>query len=138
MSFPLLVLPWCLVWICPNYIQFCKGFCLNASLPVIPSVSLWNLIWTFEGKTNQDKTWTDFEYLICFTISYRSFPHSCSTLGRKIATLCDSFTSKSLKEHICPPLMHMLIFVNFCKYVPFVNLPPYFFPQLKNSLPLEL
>ncbi|XDC57199.1 hypothetical protein R6Z07M_008381 [Ovis aries] len=58
----------------------------------------------------------------------RSFPHSCSTLGRKIATLCDSFTSKSLKEHICPPLMHMLIFVNFFKAPFLVDLKK---PELK-------
>ncbi|KAB0341557.1 hypothetical protein FD754_018483, partial [Muntiacus muntjak] len=57
-----------------------------------------------------------------------SFPHSCSTLGRKIATLCDSFTSKSLKEHICPPLMHMLIFVNFFKAPFLVDLKK---PELK-------
>ncbi|XP_023443335.1 protein ABHD12B [Dasypus novemcinctus] len=42
----------------------------------------------------------------------RSFPHSCSTLGRKIVTLYDSFTSKSLQEHIFPPLMDMLIFLH--------------------------
>ncbi|KAB0395035.1 hypothetical protein E2I00_016455, partial [Balaenoptera physalus] len=48
-----------------------------------------------KGETNQDNTWTDFEYLVCFTVSYRSFPYSCSTLRRKIATLCDSFTIKA-------------------------------------------
>ncbi|MXQ88552.1 hypothetical protein E5288_WYG003833 [Bos mutus] len=58
----------------------------------------------------------------------RSFPHSCSTLRRKIASLCDSFTSKSLKEHICPPLMHMLIFVNFFKAPFLVDLKK---PELK-------
>ncbi|XP_037357733.1 protein ABHD12B [Talpa occidentalis] len=45
----------------------------------------------------------------------RSFPQSCSTLRRKIATLYNSFTSKSLKEHIFPPLMNMLVFVDFFK-----------------------
>ncbi|XP_026979970.1 protein ABHD12B [Sagmatias obliquidens] len=39
----------------------------------------------------------------------RSFPYSCSTLRRKTSTLCTSFTSKSLKEHIFPLLMNMLI-----------------------------
>ncbi|XP_037688667.1 protein ABHD12B isoform X1 [Choloepus didactylus] len=43
----------------------------------------------------------------------RSFPYSCSALRRKIVTLYDSFTSKSLQEHIFPPLMDMLIFLNF-------------------------
>ncbi|XP_008267868.3 protein ABHD12B isoform X3 [Oryctolagus cuniculus] len=47
--------------------------------------------------------------------SVRSFPHSCSTLGRKIAALYNSFTSKPLKEHIFPPLMEMLIYFNFYK-----------------------
>ncbi|XP_007941888.1 protein ABHD12B [Orycteropus afer afer] len=45
----------------------------------------------------------------------QSVPHSCSTLGRKIAALYNSFTSKPLKEHIFPPLMDMLIFLNFFK-----------------------
>ncbi|XP_003121857.2 protein ABHD12B isoform X1 [Sus scrofa] len=58
----------------------------------------------------------------------RSFPHSCSTLGRKIATLHDSFTSKSLKEHIFPPLMDMLIFFNFFKAPFLVDLKK---PELK-------
>ncbi|XP_057576793.1 LOW QUALITY PROTEIN: protein ABHD12B [Hippopotamus amphibius kiboko] len=43
----------------------------------------------------------------------RFLPHSYSTLGRKIAALWESFTSKSLKEHISPPLRNMLIFFNF-------------------------
>lgn len=34
--------------------------------------------------------------------------------------------------------MDMLIFFNFCKYAPFVNSPLHFFPQIKNSLPLQL
>ncbi|KAM9201949.1 protein ABHD12B [Dugong dugon] len=42
-------------------------------------------------------------------------PGSCSTLRRKIAALYNSFTSKPLKEHIFPPLMDMLIFLNFYK-----------------------
>nr|XP_012613451.2 protein ABHD12B isoform X1 [Microcebus murinus] len=45
----------------------------------------------------------------------RSVPHSCSTLGRKIADMYNSFTSKSLKEHIFPPLIEMLIYFNFFK-----------------------
>nr|XP_020020619.1 protein ABHD12B isoform X2 [Castor canadensis] len=45
----------------------------------------------------------------------RFIPHSCSTLGRRIAALYNSFTSKSLKEHIFPPLMDMLIYLNFFK-----------------------
>ncbi|KAM5235472.1 protein ABHD12B [Ctenodactylus gundi] len=40
-------------------------------------------------------------------------PHSCSMLGRKIAALYHSFTSKSLKDHIFPPLVDMLIYLNF-------------------------
>ncbi|XP_005603522.3 protein ABHD12B isoform X2 [Equus caballus] len=47
--------------------------------------------------------------------SGRSIPHSSSTLRRKIATLYDNFTCKSLKEHIFPPLMEMFIFLNFFK-----------------------
>ncbi|XP_024620152.1 protein ABHD12B-like [Neophocaena asiaeorientalis asiaeorientalis] len=42
----------------------------------------------------------------------RSFPYSCSTLRRKTSTLGTSFISKSLKEHIFPPLMNMLIIFN--------------------------
>ncbi|XP_004638850.2 protein ABHD12B [Octodon degus] len=45
----------------------------------------------------------------------RYFPNSCSALGRKIVAMYNSFTSKSLKEHIFPPLMEMLIFLNLCK-----------------------
>ncbi|XP_063103568.1 protein ABHD12B isoform X1 [Cavia porcellus] len=45
----------------------------------------------------------------------RAFPNSCSALGRKIAAMYSSFTSKSLKEHIFPPLMNMLIYFNFYK-----------------------
>ncbi|XP_012306494.2 protein ABHD12B [Aotus nancymaae] len=58
----------------------------------------------------------------------RSFPHSCSTLGRKIAALYDSFTSKSLKEHIFPPLIDMLIYFNFFKAPFLVDLKK---PELK-------
>ncbi|XP_073751316.1 protein ABHD12B isoform X2 [Callorhinus ursinus] len=58
----------------------------------------------------------------------RSFPHSCSTLGRKIASLYNSFTSKPLKEHIFPPLMNMLIFFNFFKAPFLVDLKK---PELK-------
>ncbi|KAM6181458.1 protein ABHD12B [Erethizon dorsatum] len=47
--------------------------------------------------------------------SLRSFPNSCLALGRKIAAMHNSFTSKSLKEHIFPPLINMLIYVNFYK-----------------------
>lgn len=36
-------------------------------------------------------------------------------LGRKIAAQYNSFSSKSLKEHIFPPLMDMLVFFNFFK-----------------------
>ncbi|XP_048218314.1 protein ABHD12B [Perognathus longimembris pacificus] len=43
----------------------------------------------------------------------RSVPHNFSTLGRKIAALYNDFTSKSLSEHICPPLMEMLIYFNW-------------------------
>ncbi|TEA42449.1 hypothetical protein DBR06_SOUSAS1810254, partial [Sousa chinensis] len=57
-----------------------------------------------------------------------SFPYSCSTLRRKIATLCDSFTTKSLNEHIFPPLMHMVIFFNFFKAPFLVDLKK---PELK-------
>ncbi|XP_007536104.1 protein ABHD12B isoform X2 [Erinaceus europaeus] len=57
----------------------------------------------------------------------RSIPHSCPTLGRKIAALYDSFTSKSLKEHIFPPLMNMLIYFNWFK-IPFVDFKK---PELK-------
>ncbi|XP_006899278.1 PREDICTED: abhydrolase domain-containing protein 12B [Elephantulus edwardii] len=45
----------------------------------------------------------------------QSIPGSCSTLRRKIVALYSDFTSKSLKEHIFPPLMKMLIFLNFYK-----------------------
>ncbi|XP_069845027.1 protein ABHD12B [Dipodomys merriami] len=45
----------------------------------------------------------------------RSVPHHCSTLGRQIAALYTDFTSKSLSEHIFPPLMEMLIYFNFYK-----------------------
>ncbi|KAF6128468.1 abhydrolase domain containing 12B [Phyllostomus discolor] len=45
----------------------------------------------------------------------RSVPQCCETLGRKIATQYRSFTSKSLKEHIFPPLMDMLVYFNFFK-----------------------
>ncbi|XP_015091067.1 protein ABHD12B [Vicugna pacos] len=58
----------------------------------------------------------------------RAFPHSCSTLGRKIASLCESFTSKSLKEHIFPPMMHILVFLNFFKAPFLVDLKK---PELK-------
>ncbi|XP_053452211.1 protein ABHD12B isoform X2 [Nycticebus coucang] len=58
----------------------------------------------------------------------RSFPHSCSTLRRKVAALYDSFTSKSLKEHIFPPLMEMLIYLNFFKAPFLVDLKK---PELK-------
>ncbi|XP_054095907.2 protein ABHD12B isoform X2 [Callithrix jacchus] len=58
----------------------------------------------------------------------RSFPHSCSTLGRKIAALYDSFTSKSLKEHVFPPLIDMLIYFNFFKAPFLVDLKK---PELK-------
>uniref|UniRef100_A0A452RCA0 Uncharacterized protein n=1 Tax=Ursus americanus TaxID=9643 RepID=A0A452RCA0_URSAM len=58
----------------------------------------------------------------------RSFPHSCSTLGRKIASLYNSFTSKPLKEHIFPPLMDMLIFFHFFKAPFLVDLKK---PELK-------
>uniref|UniRef100_A0A8C6BT18 Uncharacterized protein n=1 Tax=Monodon monoceros TaxID=40151 RepID=A0A8C6BT18_MONMO len=47
---------------------------------------------------------------------------------RKIATLCDSFTTKSLNEHIFPPLMHMVIFFNFFKAPFLVDLKK---PELK-------
>uniref|UniRef100_A0A8C9CCV9 Serine aminopeptidase S33 domain-containing protein n=1 Tax=Phocoena sinus TaxID=42100 RepID=A0A8C9CCV9_PHOSS len=57
-----------------------------------------------------------------------SFPYSCSTLRRKIATLCDSFTTKSLNEHIFPPLMHRVIFFNFFKAPFLVDLKK---PELK-------
>ncbi|XP_008828061.1 protein ABHD12B [Nannospalax galili] len=49
----------------------------------------------------------------------RSFPHSCSALGRKIVAVHRSFTSKSLKEHIFPRLMNMLIYFN-CYKAPFL------------------
>ncbi|XP_060150791.1 protein ABHD12B [Globicephala melas] len=62
------------------------------------------------------------------TWNLRSFPYSCSTLRRKIATLCDSFTTKSLNEHIFPPLMHMVIFFNFFKAPFLVDLKK---PELK-------
>nr|CAE51914.1 TPA: BEM46-like 3 [Rattus norvegicus] len=42
----------------------------------------------------------------------RLFPCACSALGRKIAAEYRSFTSKSLKEHIVPPLMNMMIYLN--------------------------
>ncbi|KAF0881815.1 AB12B protein, partial [Crocuta crocuta] len=58
----------------------------------------------------------------------RSIPHSCSTLGRKIAALYNSFTSKPLKEYIFPPLMNMLIFLNFFKAPFLVDLKK---PELK-------
>ncbi|XP_006920606.1 protein ABHD12B [Pteropus alecto] len=58
----------------------------------------------------------------------RSFPQCCATLGRKIAAQYNSFTSKSLKEHIFPPLMDMLIFFNFFKAPFLVDLKK---PELK-------
>ncbi|NP_001181962.1 protein ABHD12B isoform X1 [Mus musculus] len=42
----------------------------------------------------------------------RLFPCFCSALGSKIAAEYRNFTSKSLKEHIFPPLMNMLIYLN--------------------------
>uniref|UniRef100_A0A8C5LDN0 Uncharacterized protein n=1 Tax=Jaculus jaculus TaxID=51337 RepID=A0A8C5LDN0_JACJA len=61
-------------------------------------------------------------------MSCRSCPHSCSALGRKIAALYRSITSKSLKEHIFPPLIDMLIYFNFYKAPFLVDLKK---PELK-------
>uniref|UniRef100_G3RKE2 Abhydrolase domain containing 12B n=1 Tax=Gorilla gorilla gorilla TaxID=9595 RepID=G3RKE2_GORGO len=58
----------------------------------------------------------------------RYFPHSCSMLRRKIAALYDSFTSKSLKEHVFLPLIDMLIYFNFFKAPFLVDLKK---PELK-------
>lgn len=58
----------------------------------------------------------------------RSIPQCCETLGRKIATQYNSFTSKPLKEHIFPPLMDMLIYFNFFKAPFLVDLKK---PELK-------
>nr|XP_019581237.1 PREDICTED: protein ABHD12B [Rhinolophus sinicus] len=58
----------------------------------------------------------------------RSIPHCCATLRRKIAAQYNSFCSKSLKEHIFPPLMDMLIFFNFFKAPFLVDLKD---PELK-------
>ncbi|XP_031212228.1 protein ABHD12B [Mastomys coucha] len=52
----------------------------------------------------------------------RLFPCFCSALGRKIAAEYRSFTSKSLKEHIFPPLMNMMIYFNFFKFPLLVDL----------------
>ncbi|XP_014396469.1 PREDICTED: abhydrolase domain-containing protein 12B [Myotis brandtii] len=57
-----------------------------------------------------------------------SIPQCCETLGRKIATQYNSFTSKPLKEHIFPPLMDMLIYFNFFKAPFLVDLKK---PELK-------
>ncbi|XP_066200486.1 protein ABHD12B [Saccopteryx leptura] len=58
----------------------------------------------------------------------RSVPQRCEILKRKIAAQYNSFTSKSLKEHIFPPLMDMLIYFNFFKAPFLVDLKK---PELK-------
>ncbi|XP_019486007.1 PREDICTED: protein ABHD12B [Hipposideros armiger] len=58
----------------------------------------------------------------------RSIPQRCAALGRKITAQYNSFRSKSLKEHIFPPLMDMLVYFNFFKAPFLVDLKD---PELK-------